>query len=156
MRAQPKNFVILRVSKDLAVRRIKVLNATFPFPQVFGLRRLRSNPPCSLWLQSVHWTNCFTRRAHITVPPCKGTHGDRVAGDNTRSRHNQRHFSYYATSLCAPATQQNATHSRTTHTRAPARQKQANLSMSKKDESAVFGVWEKEHKDQKANDYNGL
>ena len=77
-------------------------------------------------------------------------------GDNTRSRHNQRHFSYYATSLCAPATQQNATHSRTTHTRAPARQKQANLSMSKKDESAVFGVWEKEHKDQKANDYNGL
>ena len=45
------------------------LNATFPFPQVFGLRRLRSNPPCSLWLQSVHWTNCFTRRAHITVPP---------------------------------------------------------------------------------------
>ena len=29
-----------------------------------------------------------------------------MAGDNTRSRHNQRHFSYYATSLCAPATQQ--------------------------------------------------
>ena len=47
----------------------KTLNATFPFPQVFGLRRLRGNPPCSLWLQSVHWTNCFTRRAHITVPP---------------------------------------------------------------------------------------
>ena len=51
----------------------------------------------------------------ITVPPCKGTHGDRVAGDNStrltqsvtiaipslrslRSRHNQRHFSYCATS----------------------------------------------------------
>ena len=34
----------------------------------------------------------------ITVPPCKGTHGDRVAGDNTRSRHNLRHFSYCATS----------------------------------------------------------
>ena len=34
----------------------------------------------------------------ITVPPCKGTHGDRVVGDNTRSRHNLRHFSYYATS----------------------------------------------------------
>ena len=98
-------------------------NATFPFPQVFGLRRLRGNPPCSLWLQSVHWTNCFTRRAHIAVPPCKGTHGDRAAGDNStrltqsvtiaipslrslRSRHNQRHFSYCATSLCAPATQQ--------------------------------------------------
>ena len=47
----------------------ETLNATFPFPQVFGLRRLRGNPPCSLWLQSVHWTNCFTRRAHITVPP---------------------------------------------------------------------------------------
>ncbi len=30
--------------------------------------------------------------------PFQGTHGDRVAGDNTRSRHNQRHFSYYATS----------------------------------------------------------
>ncbi len=53
------------------VLRLKTLNATFPFPQVFGLRRLRSNPPCSLWLQSVHWTNCFTRRAHITVPPCR-------------------------------------------------------------------------------------
>ena len=73
---------------------------------MFGLRRLRGNPPCSLWLQSVHWTNCFTRRARITVPPCKGTHGDRVAGDNTRSRHNQRHFSHCATSLCAPAPQQ--------------------------------------------------
>ena len=73
---------------------------------MFGLRRLRGNPPCSLWLQSVHWTNCFTRRAHIPVPPCKGTHGDRVAGDNTRSRHNLRQFSHCATSLCAPATQQ--------------------------------------------------
>ena len=30
--------------------------------------------------------------------PFQGTHGDRVAGDNTRSRHNLRHFSYYATS----------------------------------------------------------
>ena len=121
-------LVILRVSKDLAVRRIftspdkffissrlykswafetlnrntpsfrsapvflpplyksfacKTLNANFSFPQVFGLRRLRGNPPCSLWLQSVHWTNCFTRRAHITVPPCNGTHDDRVAGDNS-------------------------------------------------------------------------
>ena len=77
---------------------VETLNATFPFPHVFELRRLRGNPPCSLWLQSVHWTNCFTRRAHIAVPPCKGTHGNRVAGDNTRSRHNLRHFSYYATS----------------------------------------------------------
>ena len=30
--------------------------------------------------------------------PLQGTHGDRVAGDNTRSRHNLRHFSCYATS----------------------------------------------------------
>ena len=30
--------------------------------------------------------------------PFQGTHGDRVAGDNTRSRHNLRHFSYCATS----------------------------------------------------------
>ena len=30
--------------------------------------------------------------------PFQGTHGDRVAGDNTRSRHNLRHFPYYATS----------------------------------------------------------
>ena len=30
--------------------------------------------------------------------PFQGTHGDRIAGDNTRSRHNFRHFSYYATS----------------------------------------------------------
>ena len=99
-----------------ALQKLSVLdfNATFPFPQVFGLRRLRGNPPCSLWLQSVHWTNCFTRRAHITVPPCKGTHGDRVAGDNTRSRHNLRHFSYCATSPAWRLAQHNATHSRTT------------------------------------------
>ena len=50
----------------------------------------------------------------ITVPPCKGTHGDRVAGDNTRSRHNQRHFSYCATSPAWRLAQHNATHSRTT------------------------------------------
>ena len=73
-----------------------------------------------------------------------------------RSRHNLRHFSYCATSLCAPAPQQHGAVARTTHTRAPARQKQANLCVSKKDESAVFGVWEKEHKDQKANDCNLL
>ena len=44
------------------------------------------NPPRSLWLQLVHRTGCFTRRAHIAVPPLhkfEGTHGDRVAGDNT-------------------------------------------------------------------------
>ena len=53
---------------------------------MFGLRRLQSNPPRSLWLQLVHRTGCFTRRAHIAVPPLhkfEGTHGDRAAGDNT-------------------------------------------------------------------------
>ena len=50
----------------------------------------------------------------ITVPPCKGTHGDRVAGDNTRSRHNLCHFSHYATTLCAPAPQQHGAVARTT------------------------------------------
>jgi len=50
---------------------------------------------------------------------------------------------HYATTLCAPATQQHGAVARTAHTRAPARQKQANLGVSKKDESAVFGVWEK-------------
>ena len=122
----------------------KTLNATFPFPQVFGLRRLRGNPPCSLWLQSVHWTNCFTRRAHITVPPCREPTVTAWRGDNStrltqsvtiaipslrslRSRHNHRHFSYYATSLCVSATQQHGAVARTAHTRAHTRQKQANL-----------------------------
>ena len=61
-------------------------NYNFPFPQVFGLRRLQSNPPRSLWLQHIHRMCCLTRRAHIAVPPLhkfEGTHGDRVAGDNT-------------------------------------------------------------------------
>ena len=81
------------------------LNATFPFPQVFGLRRLRSNPPCSLWLQSVQWTNCFTRRAHITVPPFREPTVTAWRG-TTLGRDIPMPFSYCATSLCAPATQQ--------------------------------------------------
>ncbi len=48
------------------------------------------NPKCNFPLSS----GVFP----IAVPPCKGTHGNRVAGENTRSRHNLRHFSYYATS----------------------------------------------------------
>ncbi len=63
-------------------------NYNFPFPQVFGLRRLQSNPPRSLWLQHIHRMCCLTRRAHIAVPPLhkfEGTHGDRVAGDNTNA-----------------------------------------------------------------------
>ena len=50
----------------------ETLNATFPFPQVFSL-------------------------SPFPLASCKGTHGDRVAGDNTRSRHNLRHFPYYVT-----------------------------------------------------------
>ena len=38
-----------------------------PFPHVFGLRRLQSNPPRSLWLQHIHRMCCFTRRAHTAV-----------------------------------------------------------------------------------------
>ncbi len=37
----------------------------FPLPHVFGLRRLRGNPPRSLWLQHIHRMCCLTRRAHI-------------------------------------------------------------------------------------------
>ena len=36
---------------------------------MFGLRRLRSNPPRSLWLQHIHRMCCLTRRAHTAVPP---------------------------------------------------------------------------------------
>ena len=74
--APDKSFICARLYKSFA---FETLNATFPFPQVFSLS---------------------------PFPPCKGTHGDRVAGDNTRSRHNLRQFSHCATSLCAPATQQ--------------------------------------------------
>ncbi len=55
----------------------------FPLPHVFGLRRLQSNPPRSLWLQHIHWMCCLTRRAHTVVPTRKGTHGDRSAWGHT-------------------------------------------------------------------------
>ena len=58
----------------------------FPFPHVFGLRRLQSNPPRSLWLQHIHRMCCLTRRAHTAVPPLRkleGTHGDRSAWGHT-------------------------------------------------------------------------
>ncbi len=45
-----------------------------PFPHVFGLRRLQSNPPRSLWLQHFHRMCCLTRRAHTAV------HSNRVWG----------------------------------------------------------------------------
>ena len=55
--------MVLQVYKGCA---FETLNAMLPLP--FGLvrlRRLQSNPPCSLWLQFVHWTTCFTRRARL-------------------------------------------------------------------------------------------
>ena len=80
---------------------------------------------CNFPLSSCVWTAAFAWQSALfalaTIRPLdellyasrpyrrstlQGTHGDRAAGDNTRSRHNQRHFSYCATSLCAPATQQ--------------------------------------------------
>ena len=48
----------------------------------------------------------------IAVPPLhkfEGTHGDRVAGDNTRCSHRKGHFTHYATVLCVPATHSNGT-----------------------------------------------
>ena len=48
----------------------------------------------------------------IAVPPLhkfEGTHGDRVAGDNTRCSHRNGHFTYYVTVLCVPATHPNGT-----------------------------------------------
>ena len=53
---------------------------------MFGLRRLQSNPPRSLWLQHIHRMCCLTRRAHTAVPPLRkleGTHGDRSAWGHT-------------------------------------------------------------------------
>ena len=37
----------------------------FPLPHVFGLRRLQSNPPRSLWLQHIHRMCCLT----LPIPP---------------------------------------------------------------------------------------
>ena len=37
---------------------------------MFGLRRLQSNPPRSLWLQHIHWMCCLTRRAQPPFPLC--------------------------------------------------------------------------------------
>ena len=42
-----------------------ILNAIFPFPHVFGLRRLQGNPPRSLWLQHIHRMCCLT----LPIPP---------------------------------------------------------------------------------------
>ena len=39
--------------------------AIFPLPHVFGLRRLQSNPPRSLWLQHIHRMCCLT----LPIPP---------------------------------------------------------------------------------------
>ena len=69
-----------------------------PSSRVLTSAFAQCNPPRSLWLQLVHRTGCFTRRAHIAVPPQEGTHGDRVAGDNTRCSHRKVSFTYYATS----------------------------------------------------------
>ena len=107
------------------------------------------NPPRSLWLQLVHRTCCLTRRARplkLTLFLYKstrrsrgetiGTHIDkdsslimplRLRGGYATECHA---FSYYA------------------H-KAHARRKQANKGMSQKDESAVFVVWEEEHKESK-------
>ena len=49
----------------------------------------------------------------ITVPPYKGTHGARIAGDNTQHSHRKVPFTHYATTLCAPATQQHGAVART-------------------------------------------
>ncbi len=62
------------------------LKLNFPLPHVFGLRRLRGNPPRSLWLQHIHRMCRLTRRAHTAVPPLhkfEGTHGVRFAWGNT-------------------------------------------------------------------------
>ena len=94
---------------------------------LFGKGRIQSvvNAKCNFPLSSGVWTAAFAWQSALFAlatirpldellyasrpyhrSPLQGTHGDRVAGDNTRSRHNLRHFSYCATSLCAPATQQ--------------------------------------------------
>ena len=49
----------------------------------------------------------------IAVPPYKGTHGARIAGDNTQHSHRKVPFTHYATTLCAPATQQHGAVART-------------------------------------------
>ena len=67
----------------LSLRERCVLEIQLPLPHVFGLRRLQSNPPRSLWLQHIHWMCCLTRRAHTVVPTRKGTHGDRSAWGHT-------------------------------------------------------------------------
>ena len=83
------------------------------------------NSKCNFPLSSGVWTAAFAWQSALFAlatirpldeslyasrpyhrSPLQGTHGDRVAGDNTRSRHNLRQFSHCATSLCAPATQQ--------------------------------------------------
>ena len=64
---------------------------------MFGLRRLQSNPPRSLWLQHIHRMCCLTRRAHTAVPPKKGTHGVRSAWGHTQHSHRLLSFSFYVT-----------------------------------------------------------
>ena len=59
----------MKFSSSTCVNGAYIKIKTSPLPHVFGLRRLRGNPPRSLWLQHIHWMCCLTRRAHTAVPP---------------------------------------------------------------------------------------
>ena len=129
-------LVMLSLSKHLAVRRIftspdkffissrlyksfkfETLNAMLPLP--FGLSPT-SRTYCLLFL-ATHRSKRGSRRSHRKVSsPC------------------------YATTLCAPgSSQQYGAIACTSHTRVPARQKQANLCLSYKMKEQFFGAWDK-------------
>ena len=143
----------------------KTLNATFPFPQVFSLSPfpLAREPTVTAWRGTTlgrDITNAislimplrFVRRLRnnmaqplVLYVKSDARYGRRLAAPTGKTVGTR--IDKYRTlimPLVRKCKEQHALLTCTSHTRAPARQKQANLCVSKKDESAVFGVWEKE------------
>ena len=122
------------------------------------------NPPRSLWLQLVHRTGCLTRRARplkltsFLYKSYRRSRGRQDAIDfvtialpslrSLRHLHRKVSFTCYATSPAWRYATECHAFSYCAH-KAHARRKQANRCRSCKDKSAVFVVWEEEHKEPK-------
>ena len=66
------NTSVTAVCIVFSLQRVYCVKIKLKFPLSSGVWTsafAQCNPPRSLWLQLVHRTGCFTRRAHIAVPP---------------------------------------------------------------------------------------
>ena len=85
----PHVFCFILYKSERVVLKIEVppLSSNFPFPHVFGLRRLRNAIRLVRFGYNSSTGRVVLRVAPISsfplCTPFEGTHGDRVAGDNT-------------------------------------------------------------------------